>query len=79
MKAGFQNLSPQTLRSLKDEELLSLTNYLRERIIHVVAKRGGHLGASLGVVELTVALHKVLIPQRMGSFLMLVIRFMLIN
>ena len=59
MKAGFQNLSPQTLRSLKDEELLSLTNYLRERIIHVVAKRGGHLGASLGVVELTVALHKV--------------------
>jgi len=59
MKAGFQNLSPQTLRSLKNEELLSLTNYLRERIIHVVAKRGGHLGASLGVVELTVALHKV--------------------
>ena len=59
MKAGFQNLSPQTLRSLKDEELLSLTNYLRERIIHVVAKRGGHLGASLGVVELTIALHKV--------------------
>jgi len=59
MKAGFQNLSPQTLRSLKDEELLALTNYLRERIIHVVAKRGGHLGASLGVVELTVALHKV--------------------
>ena len=35
MKTGFQNLSPQTLRSLKDEELLSLTNYLRERIIHV--------------------------------------------
>ena len=59
MKTGFQNLSPQTLRSLKDEELLSLTNYLRERIIHVVAKRGGHLGASLGVVELTVALHKI--------------------
>ena len=59
MKAGFQNLSPQTLRSLKDEELLSLTNYLRERIIHVVAKRGGHLGASLGAVDLTVALHKV--------------------
>jgi 1-deoxy-D-xylulose-5-phosphate synthase len=59
MNTGFQNLSPQTLRSLKDEELLSLTNYLRERIIHVVAKRGGHLGASLGVVELTVALHKV--------------------
>ncbi len=59
MKTGFQNLSPQTLRSLKDEELLSLTNYLRERIIHVVAKRGGHLGASLGVVELTVALHRV--------------------
>jgi 1-deoxy-D-xylulose-5-phosphate synthase len=59
MKTGFQNLSPQTLRSLKNEELVSLANYLRERIIHVVAKRGGHLGASLGVVELTVALHKV--------------------
>ena len=59
MKTGFQNLSPQNLRLLKYEELLSLTNYLRERIIHVVAKRGGHLGASLGVVELTVALHKV--------------------
>jgi len=59
MKTGFQNLSPQTLRSLGNEELISLTNYLRERIIHVVAKRGGHLGASLGVVELTVALHKV--------------------
>lgn len=59
METGFQNLSPQTLRLLNYEELLSLTNYLRERIIHVVAKRGGHLGASLGVVELTVALHKV--------------------
>ena len=59
MKTGFQNLSPQTIRSLSNEELLSLTSYLRERIIHVVAKRGGHLGASLGVVELTVALHKV--------------------
>lgn len=51
--------SPSDLRSMIFEELLSLTDEIREEIIEVVAKREGHLGASLGVVELTVALHYV--------------------
>ncbi len=52
--------SPADLDSLSDEALKQLCDELRKFIIEEVAKNGGHLGASLGVVELTVALHKVL-------------------
>src|SRR5215467_384213 len=51
--------TPQDLRSLKDHELKQLAAELRQETIDAVAVTGGHLGAGLGVVELTVALHHV--------------------
>ena len=49
--------SPSDVRQLDVEQLPQLCDELREFIIDVVAVHGGHFGASLGVVELTVALH----------------------
>ena len=51
--------SPKDLRNLSDVELKSLADELRQETIQSVSKTGGHLGAGLGVVELTVALHSV--------------------
>ncbi len=51
--------SPSDLRQLTDTELSGLTRELRAETISVVSETGGHLGSSLGVVELTVALHAV--------------------
>ena len=51
--------SPEDLRLLKQEDLTVLAKELREFIINIVATKQGHLGASLGVVELTIALHYV--------------------
>ncbi|MFT5244144.1 MAG: 1-deoxy-D-xylulose-5-phosphate synthase [Glaciecola sp.] len=51
--------SPKDLRQLNPDELPQLAKELREFIIDVVATKEGHLGASLGVVELTLALHYV--------------------
>jgi len=50
---------PSDLRKLKREELGQLVKELRDELIDVVSITGGHLGAGLGVVELTVALHYV--------------------
>jgi len=50
---------PADLRKLKKSQLLKVSNELREELIDVVSETGGHLGAGLGVVELTVALHYV--------------------
>lgn len=50
---------PEDLRKLEKHELVQVAQSLRERIIDVVSQAGGHLGASLGTVELTVALHFV--------------------
>ena len=50
---------PKDLRKLSQEELPQLGQELREFIIDIVATKEGHLGASLGVVELTIALHYV--------------------
>src|ERR1043165_4115870 len=50
---------PSDLRKLKEEDLPQVSNELRQFIIDVVSQKGGHFGASLGVVELTVALHYV--------------------
>lgn len=47
------------LKHIPVEELPALAEQLRTRIIEVIAAHGGHLGASLGVVELTIALHYV--------------------
>ena len=51
--------SPKELRQLNLEQLAQLASELRQFIIDVVAVKEGHLGASLGVVELTTALHYV--------------------
>ena len=51
--------NPEAIRELKPEDLLLLAGALRQEIIDVIATKEGHLGASLGVVELTVALHYV--------------------
>ena len=51
--------NPDDLRKLKKSELLTLGAELRQYIIDIVSEKGGHLGASLGVVELTIALHYV--------------------
>jgi len=50
---------PTDLKNLKLEELKFLANELRQELIEVVSETGGHLGAGLGVVELTLALHYV--------------------
>ena len=50
---------PADLRKLPDSELGQLANELRQELIDVVSRTGGHLGAGLGVVELTVALHYI--------------------
>ena len=50
---------PQDLKSLTRAELRQLAGEVRGRVLEVVAGRGGHLGAPLGVVELSVALHHV--------------------
>ena len=50
---------PKDLKKLSIKEIKILNKELREYTINTVAKTGGHLGASLGVVELTVALHYV--------------------
>src|SRR5947209_11342350 len=50
---------PTHLRRLKESELRQLADELRAETISAVSVTGGHLGAGLGVVELTVALHYV--------------------
>jgi 1-deoxy-D-xylulose-5-phosphate synthase len=50
---------PEDLEPLTSVELDQLCRELRDEVISTVARTGGHLGASLGVVELTVALHRV--------------------
>ena len=51
--------NPEDLRALEDHELPQLAAELRQETIDAVSVTGGHLGAGLGVVELTIALHKV--------------------
>jgi 1-deoxy-D-xylulose-5-phosphate synthase len=51
--------SPADLKKLDKDQLINLSNELRQYIIDVVSVHGGHFGASLGVVELSVALHYV--------------------
>jgi 1-deoxy-D-xylulose-5-phosphate synthase len=51
---------PSDLRSLSNEELTALAAEIREFLVSACAVRGGHLGPNLGVVELTIALHRAL-------------------
>jgi 1-deoxy-D-xylulose-5-phosphate synthase len=54
---GINN--PDELKLLKPEQLPQLAEEIREEIITTVSKTGGHLASSLGVVELTIALHYI--------------------
>ena len=51
--------SPANLKALSRDELRQLAREMRERLIDVCSRTGGHIGAGLGVVELTIALHTV--------------------
>ena len=58
MKNLLENISnPKDLRKLNPTQLPKLAKELREFIINVIATKEGHLGASLGVIELTIAIH----------------------
>ncbi|MEC8426582.1 MAG: 1-deoxy-D-xylulose-5-phosphate synthase [Pseudomonadota bacterium] len=50
---------PSDLRNLKESDLPLLARELREELINIVSETGGHLGAGLGVIELTIALHYI--------------------
>ncbi len=51
--------NPSDLKKLSTKELFRLSREIRELIIDVVSKKGGHLSSNLGVVEMTLALHRV--------------------
>ncbi len=51
--------SPADVKDLTEEQLLALPVEIRDTLIHSLARTGGHLGPNLGVVELTIALHRV--------------------
>jgi 1-deoxy-D-xylulose-5-phosphate synthase len=51
--------SPDDIKGLSQEELISLAQEIRTFLIEKVSKSGGHLGPNLGVVELTMAIHRV--------------------
>ncbi|MDK2835426.1 MAG: 1-deoxy-D-xylulose-5-phosphate synthase [Thermosediminibacterales bacterium] len=51
--------SPQDLKNLSIDELEKLKSEIREELLEIVSKTGGHLASNLGVVELTIALHRV--------------------
>jgi len=51
--------SPEDVKSIPEEHLPHLAKAIRERLISCLAKTGGHLGPNLGVVELTIAMHRV--------------------
>src|SRR5690242_143025 len=50
---------PQDLQGLDDRALTELASEIRDELIRTCAPRGGHLGPNLGVVELTMAIHRV--------------------
>ena len=56
--------SPDDVKGLCVEQLPQLAQEIREELIHVTAKNGGHVGPNLGVVELTIALHRVFSTPR---------------
>jgi 1-deoxy-D-xylulose-5-phosphate synthase len=56
--------SPEDIKKLDLPSLERLAQEIRDRIISTVENNGGHLGANLGVVELTLALHSVLAAPR---------------
>src|SRR5258705_13602802 len=51
--------SPADIKALREQDLPQLAQEVREELIGVLSQTGGHLGPNLGVVELTIALHRV--------------------
>ena len=51
--------SPTDVKALPEESLARLAQEVRDELIKVLSQTGGHLGPNLGVVELTIALHRV--------------------
>src|SRR5882762_4656236 len=51
--------SPADIKALREQDLPQLAQEVREELISVLSQTGGHLGPNLGVVELTIALHRV--------------------
>ena len=51
--------SPADVKALEEKDLPFLAEEVREELINVLSQTGGHLGPNLGVVELTIALHRV--------------------
>ena len=61
MKLSLEQIhSPDDIRKMTPSELEALCALLRKTLIQTVSRTGGHLSSNLGVVELTVALHKML-------------------
>ena len=52
-------LSPADLKNLSDSDLQNLAGELRNKILATVSKNGGHLASNLGIVETTLAIHRV--------------------
>src|SRR3989441_11633272 len=51
--------SPADIKALREQDLPQLAQEVREKLIQVLSQTGGHLGPNLGVVELTIAVHRV--------------------
>ncbi|MEJ7703320.1 MAG: 1-deoxy-D-xylulose-5-phosphate synthase N-terminal domain-containing protein [Geodermatophilaceae bacterium] len=51
--------SPADVKALKEQDLPQLAQEVRDELVSVLSQTGGHLGPNLGVVELTIALHRV--------------------
>lgn len=56
--------APDKLKLLTDEELSILANEIREEIIQVTSKTGGHVASSLGAVEIILAVHSLIDSPR---------------
>ncbi|MDO5502355.1 MAG: 1-deoxy-D-xylulose-5-phosphate synthase [Actinomycetia bacterium] len=59
MASPIRVASPAQLKTLPEEELPALAQEIRDFLVESVSRTGGHLGPNLGVVELTIALHRV--------------------
>ena len=55
---------PEDIKKLNDAELEQLSGEIRERLVEIVSKTGGHLASNLGIVELTLALYSFLDPYK---------------
>ena len=51
--------SPEDFKAIPDKELNSVSKEIREELVRIVSQNGGHLASNLGVVELTMAIHRV--------------------